>query len=334
MSDIRFSAVPATALNDARVTATHTHVLATLGLFADRKGFAHPSQGTLSEAARVSRQTVSKCLKELCEFGHLEIKSVTLPGRGKVGCEYRILFDVGRAEPDQPPVKADVKPALQRGKNINENSQCKPCFTTGADVNEALQRADVKHGLQRVEKPNEFSRCKAQFTTGAVVKHGLHPNEEHHPSSFHSEGLHVEGSGDFFSNEPLPVVEAEIVSAPNQTPSKKSQPDRQRFAMTEHWTPPATAADFARNKLNFQNDQYADALAEFREYWTDQASTKKGKKTNDGWNRTFRASLRTLASRWGTTRGKASGYQRSGDVIETARRQVERGLPSGDGYMF
>ena len=98
MSDNRFLCVPTVMFDDTRVTHTDLVVLLALGRFADHRGWCHIEQKYLANAACVTRETISRRISHLKELGYVESQNVTLPGRGRVGCQYRVVFDTPEVE--------------------------------------------------------------------------------------------------------------------------------------------------------------------------------------------------------------------------------------------
>lgn len=68
----RFSAVSSAALDDKRLSGADILVLAALGYHTDKAGWCFPSQATIAERARLSRQAVNDCMKRLVKFGYVE----------------------------------------------------------------------------------------------------------------------------------------------------------------------------------------------------------------------------------------------------------------------
>jgi len=99
----RFSAVSSAALDDDRLTGPDILVLAALGYHTDKTGWCWPSQDTIATRARLTRQTVSECMKRLVSFGHVERY---IPDDGNLAkIRYRPVLDaasVPEAEDTQP----------------------------------------------------------------------------------------------------------------------------------------------------------------------------------------------------------------------------------------
>lgn len=93
MNKNRFTSFAACAVWDIRLTAGDIRVLAALGTYTDNHGFCYPSQKTLAGRLDTTPPTVSKSISKLVEYGYLEKRSTTRPGRGRSGCIYRVRFD-------------------------------------------------------------------------------------------------------------------------------------------------------------------------------------------------------------------------------------------------
>jgi hypothetical protein len=89
----KFAFVPASALNDHRLSKTDILILLAVGRFANaRTGEAFPSQQKLASLARCSRQTANRTLKRLSGFGWLEISARKTKYGGRGTNLYRICF--------------------------------------------------------------------------------------------------------------------------------------------------------------------------------------------------------------------------------------------------
>jgi hypothetical protein len=99
----RFSPVSSAALDDTRLTGPDILVLAALGYHTDKTGWCWPSQDTIATRARLTRQTVSECMKRLVSFGHVERY---IPDDGNLAkIRYRPVLDASsapEAEQTQP----------------------------------------------------------------------------------------------------------------------------------------------------------------------------------------------------------------------------------------
>jgi hypothetical protein len=91
----RFSPVSSAALDDTRLTGPDILVLAALGYHTDKTGWCWPSQDTIATRARLTRQTVSECMKRLVSFGHVERY---IPDDGNLAkIRYRPVLDASSA---------------------------------------------------------------------------------------------------------------------------------------------------------------------------------------------------------------------------------------------
>jgi len=93
LSQARYSIIPTAALEDDRLTAQDLRILATLGSFLDKNYECFPSQATIAERAKCSRQTVNKSLQGIGDFGYIQV--IGSPRGGlKRALRYRVILDV------------------------------------------------------------------------------------------------------------------------------------------------------------------------------------------------------------------------------------------------
>ena len=92
----RFCIIPSRVLDDERFSLTHIRVIAALGQHADKNGWCWPATTTLAERIKVSRQRISTCIRELKEWGYIEVTSRVRPADGgQTSNLYRVMFDIG-----------------------------------------------------------------------------------------------------------------------------------------------------------------------------------------------------------------------------------------------
>ena len=278
MSDNRFAAIPTAALEDERITSTDIAVLAALARFADRHGWCYPKQDDLARLSRVRRETVNRRIRELCKMGYVQKTNRTLPGRGKVGNQYRVVFDIRNAEPDQAHPETVV-----------------------------IQDHNAQSDLR-----SQRGRCDPPITADVIPR--SHPYKKH-PNKTHTPSLR---SG----------VDAREVRSLEVSRPKRREP-APKSPITQTWMPNQAAIDFARNEMGMSNDQIRRVHAEFIDFWTGESNTKRGKKSQDGWNRTFKDRVETVASRWKT---KPSNQRGPANVVDVMRSELERGAPVGDWF--
>lgn len=125
---MRFSVLPARAIDDARLSRTHLRCLAAICTYTDQNGWAWPSTSTIADKLSVSRQLVSRCLHDLKAWGFVQIRAQCSDNGGQTSNLYRVLFDVG--EPVAPPATSDVAPPA--------TSDVAPPATSGGCTNAPL----------------------------------------------------------------------------------------------------------------------------------------------------------------------------------------------------
>lgn len=89
----RFSIVPASAVEDSRLSHAAFRVLACLGTYADKQGWCWPSTRVLAERLGVTRSTVSEHVQQLIRFGYLESHPRRRPDGSMTSNAYRLMFD-------------------------------------------------------------------------------------------------------------------------------------------------------------------------------------------------------------------------------------------------
>lgn len=113
----RFSIVPEVSIDDTRMGHAALRMLVALGSYADAGGWCYPKQKTLSERLGISRQSVSSALRDLAEWGYVEIHAQYNPVTGsRIESRYRVVMDVRvpaeylrtRQPEIAPPVKVDA----------------------------------------------------------------------------------------------------------------------------------------------------------------------------------------------------------------------------------
>ncbi len=302
MSDNRFAAIPTAALEDERITATDIAVLAALARYADKHGWCYPKQDDLARLARMRRETVNRRINVLCKLGYVEKTGRTLPGKGKIGNQYRVVLDVKRAEPDQFYPETNVI--------LDHNGQCDP----------RSQRNNDGHCDSRCDPGSQRGRCDPPVTPDVIPQ--SHPYIKH-PKITPSSSLR--------SDDSAPTLQAKIVPLKAKPESVKREPQT-KFAMSHGWQPSHSSRELATGELNMSDGELRCAHANFIDYWAGQANCKKGRKSADGWNRAFDTNLRTLANWWGTSKRQPArrGRQDAGGVVAVARAEIQRGSASGD----
>lgn len=91
----RFCVIPSRVLDDDRFAISHLRVIAAIGTFTDKNGWCYPSIKKIAEKARLSRARVFACIKDLKEWGYIEVHCQYRPDNSQTVNRYRVLFDVG-----------------------------------------------------------------------------------------------------------------------------------------------------------------------------------------------------------------------------------------------
>jgi hypothetical protein len=89
----KFSIIPVRAFEDISLNPAALKVLASLGAYANRRGYCYPSQSTLAKRLHVSRQAVNRQVRILAEHGYLKIAHRVHTSGAELSCLYQILFD-------------------------------------------------------------------------------------------------------------------------------------------------------------------------------------------------------------------------------------------------
>lgn len=104
----RLTIFQAAAVDDARLGSAAFRVLACLGTYSDKDGWAWPSQTTIATRLGISRQAVNKSIQQLSELGYLVIHHQYGEDGGMRVSRYRLCLDLDTA--DMSPLQRDVAP--------------------------------------------------------------------------------------------------------------------------------------------------------------------------------------------------------------------------------
>jgi len=130
MSDSRYALIPSAAIEDERVTNTDLRVLCALGAFLSNKLEAYPTQKSISERARVSRQSVNTSLKKLAELGYVIVVGQARSGL-KRALKYRVVLDVKLSD-------IDAETVMNTDVGLSDSDVAKsdtsPEYSTNTDV--------------------------------------------------------------------------------------------------------------------------------------------------------------------------------------------------------
>lgn len=182
---MRFSVLPARAIDDDRLSRTHLRCLAALCTYTDKNGWAWPSTSTIAERLGVSRQLISRCLHDLAAWEYVEIRLRPRDGQdgGQTTNLYRVLFDIG--EPVAPPATSEVAPPA--------TSEIAPPATSGGCTNAAVYAPPV----------NAAAACQPILGAAAGSKR-KHPDRTAH------------GIECWFANEDAEAASLEATHDPDQ----------------------------------------------------------------------------------------------------------------------
>lgn len=93
MSQSRLSVIPARAIGDERLNATQFRVLAAIGSFTAKDQSAYPRVRTIGEAVGLTRETTSRAISKLKEFGYVKAIEQTRADGGQSSNLYSVLLD-------------------------------------------------------------------------------------------------------------------------------------------------------------------------------------------------------------------------------------------------
>ena len=102
----RLTIFPSAAVTDTRLGAAAFRVLAALGSYGDKHGWCFPALKTLAADLGVSKQAISKSIKQLVTFGYVVIKEQYRADGSRSVNYYRVVLDFERA--DTSPRQSDV----------------------------------------------------------------------------------------------------------------------------------------------------------------------------------------------------------------------------------
>lgn len=89
-----FAMVHAAVIDDKRVGASELRMLVALGTYADGEGWCWPKQKSLALRLGISRQAVSKALRDLADHGYIEIHEQHDEATGsRLSSRYRVILD-------------------------------------------------------------------------------------------------------------------------------------------------------------------------------------------------------------------------------------------------
>ena len=157
----RFCIIPARVLDDERFSLTHLRVIAALGQHADKNGWCWPAVSTLAERIKVSRQRVSACIRELKEWGYIEVTPRVRPGDGSQTSNlYRVMFDIGAPveavthaatlQPHVAPLQPHVAPLQPHVAPLQPLEVAPPATSGGCTINDPYLTTNQKEPIKGV----------------------------------------------------------------------------------------------------------------------------------------------------------------------------------------
>lgn len=151
----RFCIIPAYALEDERLTKTDLKVLNSLGSHADTKGWwCYPSQQTIADQVKVTRMSVSRSIKKLCDCGYIISRPKFRADGSQSSNAYKILFDKEWPETaGDTPCNNDVTPPATEMLHPC-NSDVEGGVTPGCYTNErpTLKKKEITKVISKKEK--------------------------------------------------------------------------------------------------------------------------------------------------------------------------------------
>lgn len=164
---MRFSVLPARAIDDARLSRTHLRCLAALCTYTDQNGWAWPSTSTIADKLGVSRQLVSRCLHDLKAWGFVEIRAQRGDDGGQTSNLYRVLFDVG--EPVAPPATSGVAPPAT--SDVAAPATSRGCTNAPVNVplNAAAARAPARTAVDASAHQEQEKRQKRRIVRASGI---------------------------------------------------------------------------------------------------------------------------------------------------------------------
>lgn len=251
----RYSIVPPTAAQDARLSAVDFRVLIFLGGFNENDGFAVYNRTQIAAGSACAPSSVPRAVRRLEEFGYIERQQ-------RLSANGRILTNAYRTK------AVILVPSGDSGE-----------FDTGGESDTRIETApSTKSVVVHPPKPQDVgwietaplpaSRARVRDNLSKGLLERLPPLRN--PSGFHSPA----------ASEP-PTTEAAEASPPSQPKPKRA------FRMPPDWTPSEDARRYGL-RLGFEPWEIDAAALDCREFWLGES------KARIGWDGTFKRRLRDI----------------------------------------
>lgn len=150
MDDPRYIILPGELRNDARLKLSHLRVAMVLGAYSKRKGWTDLSQDDIGEIAGMARETVSRCVADLVEWGWVARRKKD----GQNRYIYRFIMDRDEDCDAQLTVPDKRDPAV--------TVQCDPQITT--NVTHAITINKEDSSTYKDQLTSRAGACEADAT--------------------------------------------------------------------------------------------------------------------------------------------------------------------------
>lgn len=219
---------------------------------------------------------------------------------------------------------ADIRPSGRKfvmmalADYADEAGECFPHVSTLSSYTGQSEKT-VRDHLAALELAGWIKRRRARREDGTLAGYRYQIQRKISPVA------------DFASGEKRTKPAAKITAQePPDLTTRNNNSAREAGPIPDDWGPDEQSVQLAR-ELELTDQEIADAIDEFTEYWRSEGRTKRGRKTARGWQLTFRTRLRDLAKRWrrGAFAGSANRSERSGggSLADAAVRLVRQSDP-------
>lgn len=226
--------MPAAAALDLSLSASDVRVLMVLGTYINRSNRAYPSQTTLADKCGLSRQTVNKSLKKLCEKGYV-VSQHQYSGGCMTVCLYEVvmqphLLKQAAESLDVPAVKKSdsaVNPRGDSAVNPEGDTENPSNKTTTIIKDEPLSAKDWFDEFEKVLSFNDFPNLASGWSAKShqwMARFDLHKDcipvikrliKGKPRGSIHSWGYFEQAIADHQLNRLKPIPEGNTNDKPN-----------------------------------------------------------------------------------------------------------------------